>query len=594
MIAQFKHLWLILVLSFFSCAYFNTFYNAQSYFDKAEDQRLEKLGQKLPTAVLDNYGKSIQKCQKVIDDYPDSRFKIPAMFLMSKAKFYRGEYKSALGQLLDIQRMENEDYQEEAGLWISLCKWKLGKVQVALDALQRLRDSTDSKDLKSRCLLSLAEIHLELDKDILALEALEEAAELTRNSVQKSQIYSRLAELAFKNQNYDKALSAYRNVIRTSLTKEKIETSHLQVLKIYRLQGNYKTATRKIKSMISDEKFKKIVGQLDLELVQLYLAQNEMEQAETRLQSVVNDYKKSVVSAEAYFLLGKIMIDLHWDLVKADEYFGKVGSEYNKSPFKFSAGEKQKEIQSFINTKEQIQIWKTQMSLPDSVVIVEDTTIVKKTLSQDFDPAKYHYLMADLEAFKFNRLDTSLVYFDIIRNEYQESIYYPKALFTSIFVLDQIGDSSQSLMAKNLLIETFPQSDYARYLQGESGEKALTSIEIKYQSAEKLISTDLQKALDAFIEITITDSLELLSASAAYFLGNHYDWIDIQADSAFKYYNWIIEHHPDSEQAKIARKRSNILQDIVSPEVETIIQDSIQVALPDSIEIDLKDDQNQN
>ena len=44
-----------------SCAYFNTFYNAEKYFQEADRIRLEKAGKSIPLRAIDNYGKTIQK-----------------------------------------------------------------------------------------------------------------------------------------------------------------------------------------------------------------------------------------------------------------------------------------------------------------------------------------------------------------------------------------------------------------------------------------------------------------------------------------------------------------------------------------------------
>ena len=46
------------------CAYYNTFYNAQQYYEEAEKIRLQKEGKTIPITAMDKYGKTIQKCQK--------------------------------------------------------------------------------------------------------------------------------------------------------------------------------------------------------------------------------------------------------------------------------------------------------------------------------------------------------------------------------------------------------------------------------------------------------------------------------------------------------------------------------------------------
>ena len=75
-----------------SCAYFTTLYNAQQYFADAEKIRLEKEGDIVPIAAIDKYTKTIQKCKKSLEDYPDSKWKLETYLLMGKATFYKNDF----------------------------------------------------------------------------------------------------------------------------------------------------------------------------------------------------------------------------------------------------------------------------------------------------------------------------------------------------------------------------------------------------------------------------------------------------------------------------------------------------------------------
>ena len=55
-----------IILLFSNCAYFNTFYNANQYYEEATKIRLEKDGQAVPITAMDKYGKAIKKCKKVM------------------------------------------------------------------------------------------------------------------------------------------------------------------------------------------------------------------------------------------------------------------------------------------------------------------------------------------------------------------------------------------------------------------------------------------------------------------------------------------------------------------------------------------------
>ena len=201
---------------------------------------------------------------------------------------------------------EGEEHQvQEANYWQALCKWKKGSSQAAVTELTRLLEIADN-DIKARCHLSLSDIALEESRTEEALDHLERGAKITRDRAQRGVIYGQLAEMAFQRENYDIASAAYSQVITNSLAKEKVEHAHLQILKILRLKNNYRSASRKIKAMLTDDKFKNIAGNLELELVQLYKNQGEIDEAIIRLETIVNDRQRTLISAEAYFLLGQI------------------------------------------------------------------------------------------------------------------------------------------------------------------------------------------------------------------------------------------------------------------------------------------------
>ena len=339
-------LFLLVSIVWISCAYFNTYYNAEKYFNDADKLRLEKEGKSIPLSALDKYGKTIQKCQKVLKEYPEAELRINAILLMAKARYYRREYDDALMDLRIVNEKGDEDQVAEAQYWIALCKWKKGTIQPAIDELTLLIKNTEIQDLQAMCHLSLAEIAEELKDEESILYHLETGADLMRDRAQRGVIYGKLAEFAFQNDNYDVAITTYNKVIKNSLSKDKVEYSHLQVLRILRMQGNYRASARKIKAMLTDEKFKNIAGNLELELVQHYMAQNEIEEAISRLETIINDYQRTKASAEAYFLLGQIHITEKWEPVKAKEYFDLVKKEYGKSIYKPVANNRSTSIES--------------------------------------------------------------------------------------------------------------------------------------------------------------------------------------------------------------------------------------------------------
>jgi tetratricopeptide (TPR) repeat protein len=570
----------VIILCYGGCAYYNTFYNAQQYYEEAEKIRLQKEGKTIPITALDKYGKTIQKCQKVLTDYPESKFRTDAFLLMAKSKFYRKDYDLAINDIRIVTQEGNDKQIEEAQYLRAQCKWKKGNAQTGIDELTKLLQISNSKEIQSKCHLSLAEIAQELNDSDLAMSHLQDGAKLTKNRDQKSAIYGRLAEMAFNKEDYDIAKDGYANVITNSLSREKIENAHLQLLKILRIQKNYKAASRKIKGMLTDDKFKRIAGNLELELVQLYRAQGEISEIETRLESIVNDYPRTPVSAEAYYLLGKIYTSQKWDLNKAREYFDQVSKESSKSLFSPMAKSLSKAIGTYQEAQKDLETHLTILTQDSTQASTELDTLnlIVSVVTPDRTIPELYYQLADLEAFSFKRYTQGIQYLNQINSEYPESPFHAKSIFTLAFIFENMADSVNAQSSRDHLLESFPNSEYAAYIS-EDVKVEKKKQEMLYSKAESQITSNPDNAIQLLKESIRLDEKSDLAISAAYTISYHYDQ-SAEIDSALKYYQWIQDNHPRSDQSLSAVKRFQILQMVLSS-IETVT-DSVSIIRDDN------------
>jgi len=552
-------------LLLFSCAYFNTFYNAEKYYKEADRIRLEKSGKAIPLKAIDNYGKTIQKCRVVLSEFPDSKLVNDAILLMAKAQYYRSEYDDAITNLKIIYNQGNSQQIAEARYWSAVCKWRKGKTQTAINELQEIIKLSEDDNIKAQCHLSLADIAFDLDRDEDFLFHLEEGAKIIKDRAEKGIVYNKLADIAFNNESYAVAEGAYKEVIKNSLTKEKIENAHIQLLKISRILGDHKSAERKIKSMLVDEKFKNIKGELELELVQLYLAQKDTDNAIVRLESIIKDYQRTKTSAEAYYLMGQINLSGIWKPDIAKEKFSQVKKEFNRSEYGPIAESKIKAIDAYNESLNSLKIYD---SIKSDTLLADTTSsdsINNKAdkISKSYEELLYH--IGDLEAFSFERLDSGIVFFKRILENDSTSKFYPKAIFTLSLIHSEIGDTSGSRQFKNMLRSRFPGSDYTTYLFKEDGViNENRAIDLLFSKAENLWSSNPSLAMNEFKKVIQTDSLSEVSASAAYFLGYQYDYTYAMADSALKYYQWLNLAHPMSDQNNLAKSRVMVLKQLIS------------------------------
>jgi len=549
-------------LIFITCAnfkaYFNTFYNAEEFFEKAEKIRLQNRGEKIPQTAINDYEKVIEKSRLVLDEYPEFKLRKKAFILIVQSHFYRGELRETVGALGEMKDEFGDKVYIEVEFWTSLVKWKQNKPQPAINGLNELINYGLNVDMEAKAYLTIAEIFLEQKMHTEAMDNLEKSAERIQDQNEKGQIYYRIAELSFDAKSYDRALSAYQEVIKNSQSKKQIQEGNLTTVQIYRLKGNLDLAASSIKNMLLDENYKSIYADLELELAKLYDQQNMISESRNRLESIVQDYPKTTVSAEAYYMLGNYSIEKDWDMEDALKQYSSVVKENKQSLYARPAQVRIKEINTYQQSKLDLESWSLRIAESDTIADFYFTEDEQKDLAQIL------YSIIELEAFHFDRSDTGLVYLDLLIQYAYQSKIFPKALYAKSVILEDKGELSLSKLLKQRIVNEFPKTDFAlAIINTDKSYKIMTSTsDEKLLTAERKWNDNPALAMDGYREIVIEDTVSESSVKAAYFLAYQYDHYFVQPDSALKYYEWILKHHSDSYQAEPSGKRAAFLNSV--------------------------------
>ena len=531
---------------------------------------MEKAGESIPVSAIDAYSKVIDKSRRVLEEYPDTRYRKNALLLIGQAHFYRQEYRLAEATFQQFEDEFGETYPFERGYWQAMVKWRQGKSQAALNALTSILDEPLSDDQKAQVHLSIAEIQLELNEDKLALENLLKGAELTSDADQRGQIYYRISVLAFDKQDYEMALSANKNVIRYALSKKRIEEANLQIVRIHRLLGDWDVVMSEIKSILVDARFTRIHGNLELELVRLYQMQGKDDMAKNRLESIIKDYARSENSAEAYYMLGEIAINEDWDLDESEKQFSQVTREYRKSQYTPTANLRVKQIKSYKDSQTSITTLLETFVNTETDSVKSDSSAANEVQTADLSPnyeslANHYYNMGELEAFHFNRPTEAIIHFMEIIDSLPTTGQYVKSLFTAAYLAAQQGDTTMAIALRDTLLDKFPRSEFADYMRKRYGMEDLDgSSNQLFRQGELGWQTDPGGSLDIFKQILHQDEDSDVAARSAMFLAVMYDRHFTQADSAIYYYDWLQSHRPESDQALATINRYEELQKTIS------------------------------
>ena len=524
-----KYLCLLVFLQ--ACAYFNTFYNAEEHYSNAEKLRIQSLGSSLPAKAIQEYGKAIEKSDKVLSDYSDSDYVKDAMLLKGKSHFFRREYDSAKEVFIQLQDSEEQFFVDETRYWLALCKWKDLKPQPAINDLKNLLSDTNSVDLKSRIYLVLGEIYLANEDSDNAFHFLNMGAETSKDRLTREQIYFQIAELSYDKKIYEQALDSYKKVLNNSVSINRIRESNLKIIQTYRLLGQIEQSKSRIEKLLLNDDFSSIKADLRLELIKIELNQGNVAFAIESLDIIAQDYVNTKIAIEAYYILSTLYLESpNLDFSKSSFFMNEAMKQNANSSHKVLISNKLDAVANLIKLDQ---------------LLKEDDTV---------DKSDTFYRLGEILAFDLGNLNDSINYFENIVNNFEESSVFPSATF-ALYSIYNTQNNSRASKYKDTILSMYPDSDFAKFIIKDQNLNTSHKPSEMLLEAESLWSKNSDESLKIYRSILNIDSSTESSNIAAYFLGYYYDYELSDSDSAIVYYQWLASNHPDSKQGELAQKR---------------------------------------
>ena len=528
-----KYLCLLLFLK--GCAYFNTFYNAEEHFETAERIRIENLGNQIPSRAIQEYAKAIEKSDKVLLEFSDSRYATQAKLLKGKSHFFRREYDSAVAIFNQLKEEDESYYQQRAKYWLALCKWRDLRPQPAINDLNELISEIDDKSFLSMIYLSLGEIYLGIDDTVNAYENFNSGAMISSNRNLREQVYYQIAEISFNQNDYDKALESYKRVLSNTISIARIQDSNLKIVQIYRLTGDLERSASKIQELIINEDFDSIKSDLDLELTKIELSRGKIDFAIENLDRIGQDYPNTKTAVEAYYLLSDIYLSSSYiDYEKAKFFMNEAMKQNSNSSFKILIGRKREDVEKLIKL---------------------DASLAEIELSEK---AENLFMSGQILAFNLANYKEAKEYFENIVNNYSKSDYLQQSIF-ALYVINEKLLNNESIAYKNRILKEFPNSDFAKYIINNDNLDIDHRPSDLLREAEDIRKTSLTDSIALYKKVLSSDEPTQSSKIAAYFLGMYYDYEAVTIDSAKYYYEFVARQHPTSLQAEKALKRLEVI-----------------------------------
>jgi TolA-binding protein len=403
-------------LTFTSCAYFNTYYNAQSYYQQ---------GRKLianDTLKVDSdlFDKAIEKSVNVIVKYPHSRWVGDALFIMGASYYYKGDYNRALEKLnVYIAAYPEARNYNNALYYQALCEYKQGKYSPAIIELKEL---ANIKRFQKRARIALCYVYYR-QQDYQSLADVAVALlKVSLSGKEKPQVLSLLGEAQFNLKQYEAALATYKRLLAATHMPEEKRELKLKIGKTYMATGRYEESKNFLTGE-EDPEFKVL-------LAEMYYKLGDIEESRQTYRDVVTSARYEYLS-QAYYQLAEL-----WE---HEDSMDLAIAYYDTSAMKSSDEYSRK-------GKKKADVLKRIRALKADTLNVE----------------RAEFLLAEVYFTEFNDLPRALAAYEHVCRAYPKSEWAPKALYARFWIVKNImKDDSTARILDADLEKDYPGTEYA-------------------------------------------------------------------------------------------------------------------------------------
>ncbi|NQU67482.1 MAG: outer membrane protein assembly factor BamD [Candidatus Marinimicrobia bacterium] len=564
---------LICVLLGTGCVYFNTFYNAEQSFAKAVriiDESSDE--EELPTNAKNLLNEAFANSEIVIQKYPESKYVDDAFFIMGKSSFFLGDYGNAdkyLNRL--IYEIPNSTYKDECEIWLTYTQYKMGNTDSALAQIQNLLDNPPKKkNMKYLLYKTAGDIALSRDSVLTAFNYFETAARLADNSSKRMSLYNKMVLIAEKNKDYEKAIYLLEQLELYGTTTQVKQEARLKWIEYNRILENYDQVLLKIDELLLNAEFQIHHLTLKVEKAKIFLSQKDYSRATDHFKEILEDTQnaRKDATSEAAFHLGNLALIDGFDLDLSLMYLDSVTQIIRNSTFRTKASQLKTKVTKYqalvddLDFAEQtepdnIEASDIQIQSPDSLAFVDVDTLALPIQTPDMaiPPATITlavdsllFTMAEMLLFEFNRPEISMAKYRRLVTEFPDSKFASQALY----VLHRFSIDDQDHW-KSVLIDAFPESVYAREIEGDSPtiESSGSMIEKLRDLAWMELNDSPTKAVESFDKIA-NEFDDPVSAYNSAYISEKYQYL---LETSIERYQSFLEKYPEHEMSTEAESR---------------------------------------
>ena len=543
-----------------TCAYYNTFYNAEQFFKKAEKEREKRIEdykknknirsdvdpERLSGNELQNYDKAIEKASKVLELYPKSKYVDDALILLGQCFYYKKDNQKALRKFQElIENYPESDFFPQAQLWLARTYVQMANYDEAKQVFHDITTSRAPREIRDEALLAIGELYFVKEDYVTAAHEYRTAVNNIKDKTHRSRAAFQMGECYFKLKDYEKAIEAYKLALKYSTDVDTENEALFQLAQCHKLLLKYDEAMSYLQKLLGREAYREEWPMVKIEMANcIYLKDKQAQKMswdEMKLQNrktqkgdfylaeewyyaIIEDHPRTEGAARAYYYLAEINKTDYAEYDSAYAYYLRVREQNSRSMMVDSANAKADDIIEFLSL---VEVVKQQENIKFNKNYRSDYDFYDANLDMTMMDDSTRYKLRKAKALR--RLKKWL--FDNI-----EIRALPDSLIADSLFADSLGmvDSLWVRDESGRLV----QRNYYDQFDNQEFETEETEEERRLRQQKETLTRKLAPKIK---ELEKNDLIQNKTLLAEEYLFNFN-----QPDSALRQYQGILENFPDS------------------------------------------------
>lgn len=491
----------LVTFSMYSCAYYNTLYNARKIYRDAE-KAADKPGSERERR--DKYTQVVDKCAKVINEYPKSRWVDDAIFLMGLSYMRLGEYDKAMRKFREIiENFPESRYVPDARLKMAEVSFQRGNLEDALNELDRFIAAYSRHPLRSQALMLEGDIKRASGDDDTAISLYERAAEVG----DKSSLFDarmKIAELFFEKGDWKRAAANYEVIFKKGLPWNKRYKISLALASCKARTGSCAEAIRIVDETLEKATLQTETAELLLRRAEAFECMDSLKAAIAVYDEIATRHPKSMFAAEACYRKGVIFEEKLDSLEAAGDSYAKVAEHDASSPYAAKAMEKSSSIKKLID-----------LARSDSGEQARNLIAEKK------------FLAAEIHLLAMQDTSKAIAGYRAVLDSFPDAEIAPKAAYAIAWIYQHMLErSADAIESYKRLIERYPRSMQVRGALSELEALGARDLATRLRAYADSVREDASAYISGTatpvspLESTRTDSLSVQQMAPAAIAGD--------------------------------------------------------------------------